>query len=167
MREIFERVSIRKYQERRVEAEKMELLLRAGMAAPSTKNQQPWEFIVVEDKETLVGISQCSNAAPAAKNAVAAIVLLCNLDRVEGDERWWYQDMSAAAQNILLEAKHLGLGAVWLGMAPLEERMQKLAALLNIPANIVPFAVIALGYPLVEKPPHDRFDPERIHHEKY
>lgn len=166
MKEIFERVSVRRYTDQPIEPEKIEALLRAGMAAPSASNQQPWEFIVIEDRQEIVKLSSISQYASSTKTAAAAIVLLGNKELFKVD-CMWEQDLSAATQNILLEAVHLGLGAVWLGVSPMEDRMRFISDLYSLPENILPFAVITLGYPDNPKKPGDRFKPERVHYGKY
>lgn len=114
---IFNRRSIRKYKDKPVEKEKIEKLLRAAMQAPSAGNQQPWEFIVIQDKENLKKLSGMSPYSKLIMNAPLTFVLLGNKDKMKFPENW-QQDMGASAENILLEAVELGLGAVWLGVAP-------------------------------------------------
>ena len=117
MKEIFHRVSVRKFEDRAVESDKVEQILRAAMAAPSAGNQQPWEFIVVENKETLAQMANVSPYATPLKNAAVSIIVLVNKDSLRFPS-YWQQDLAAATQNLLLEAAELGLGAVWLGIAP-------------------------------------------------
>ena len=166
MKEIFNRRSIRQYLPQPVEKEKLERLLRAAMQAPSAGNQQPWEFIVIENQELLQKLALMSPYAAAIKNAPAVIVMLGNKSKMKFPENW-QMDLSAAAQNILLEAVHLDLGAVWLGVAPLEERVHYVEELFKLPENIWPFGVIALGYPAGENKFIDRYDAERVHYNKY
>lgn len=167
MNSIFIRRSIRKYKDKPIEKEKMELLLKAAMQAPSAVNQQPWEFIVVEGKEKLNELSQMSPYSKMLSECAAAIVLLSNENRMKYADIW-QQDMGAAAENILLEAVELDLGGVWLGVAPLEERMKFIKQVFSLPDNIKPFAVIALGYPEGQENKHvDRFDSTRVHYEIY
>ena len=120
---IFHRVSIRKYQEKPVEPEKTEMMLRAAMAAPSACNQQPWEFYVVKDKEK---IQELSTATPYSKCAAGAPVVIVPVYRTEGLVAPSYAeiDLSIAQQNIWLETDEIGLGGVWIGIAPIEERME-------------------------------------------
>lgn len=190
---IFQRVSIRDFQGKPVEDEKVELLLRAAMAAPSSTNQQDWEFIVVTDKQLLEGLSKVSGGGsspkmppngekpmepppggmapprpggPSAvcKDAPLAIVVLGNKDRMRCPENW-EQDLGAATENILLEAVQCGLGGVWLGVATLKDRMDAVSNLFNLPENILPYCILAIGYPANE--PHaqqDRYHPEYVHY---
>lgn len=161
MNEIFSRVSVRQFASRPVEREKVEQLLRAAMAAPSARNQQPWEFYAVTNRETLDALAACSLYALSLKGAPLGIVICCrrNCRRPE----YAQIDCSAAAENILLEAVSQGLGAVWLGIAPIEMRMEATAQVLNLPEDLYVFAIIACGYPAAEPQPQDRYDPARVH----
>ena len=163
MREIFIRRSVRQFDTRLIEEEKIEKILRAGMQAPSAKNQQPWEFIVVTDKAVLKEMSEFSPYAKMLPQAAAAVVVLSRTEGVSLD--YSPQDLGAATENILLEAVSLGLGGVWMGCMPGRERMDFIARLLKIPDNILPFGVVALGYPLNEDANRfiDRYDPKRVH----
>lgn len=144
MKEIFNRRSIRKYDEKPVEKELIEKLLRAGMQAPSAASQRPWEFIVIRNRATLDALSLTCPYSIALKNAGCCIVLVGNRKRMTYPE-FWQQDMGACAENILLEAVYLDLGAVWLGVAPLEERMDHVKKVLDLEAGLEPFCIISLG----------------------
>ena len=161
MQAIFNRVSIRKFESRPVEREKIMALLRAAMAAPSAGNQQPWEFYVVTDPGTLERLSGVNPYAGCAKNAPAAIVSAYR-------EKLWAPvyaqvDMSIAMENLWLACGELGLGGVWLGIAPQEERMRAVEEILGIPEGLRAFAVFPLGYPAESRTQQDRFDESRIH----
>lgn len=160
---IFHRVSIRKYQEKSVEQEKIELMLRAAMAAPSACNQQPWEYYVVTDKEIIQKLSESTPYTKCAKNAPVVFVPCY---RTEGLIAPMYADidMSASVENLLLQADELGLGAVWMGISPLEDRMEIVRNILNIPATLKAFALVPCGYPAEERPQQDRYDKTRIHY---
>lgn len=162
MNSIFKRASVRSYKNKDVEDSKLELLLRAAMAAPSAGNQQPWEFYIVKDKETLERLSAASPYASCTKNAPVAIVPCYRKEGLIFSE-YAQIDMSICCENILLEATELGLGAVWLGIAPVEERMKAVEEILNIPQNLAAFAIIPVGYPEGEVKPKDRYDEKRIH----
>lgn len=166
MNSIFTRRSVRKYQDRPVENEKIEQMLRAAMQAPSAGNQRPWEFIVVKDKDLLYKLSTLSPFSGCVKEAALAIVLLANRDCMKYPENW-QMDLSAATQNLLLQAVELGLGAVWLGVAPLEDRMEYITQLFGLPDNILPFAVVPVGYPATDNRFIDRYEQEKVHYEKY
>lgn len=162
MEAIFHRVSIRKYQERIVEQEKIEKLLRAAMAAPSACNQQPWEYYVVTDKRKIKELSETSPYAGCAKEAPVVFVPCYRKELIAPD--YADIDMSASVENLLLEADALGLGAVWMGISPQEERMEAVEKVLNIPKKLSAFALIPCGYPAESRDQEDRFDETRIHY---
>ena len=162
MNTIYTRVSIRKYQDKPVEKEKTEAILRAAMQAPSAVNQQPWEFYVVTEKEKLEALSQVSPYAGMTKNAPAAIVSVYRKDcRVP---IYAQIDMSIAMENLWLETVAQGLGGVWLGIAPQEERMRAVEEVLDLPDTVRAFAIFPYGYPAEERAQQDRFDESRIHY---
>ncbi len=165
MDSIFHRVSIRKFQDKPVEPEKIEKLLRAAMAAPSAGNQQPWEFYVVTNRDLIQKLSATSPYAGCAKNAPVLIVSAYREDVIF--PMYAQIDLSIANENLWLETDSLGLGGVWLGIAPIEERMHAVEAVLQMPAEHHAFAIFALGYPAESKPQQDRFDTARIHYAEY
>lgn len=168
METILRRRSIRRFQERPVEDGLLQQVLRAAMQAPSAKNERPWEFLVVQNPVTLQALSQTDPYSTCVKNAPMAIVLLCNRKAYLAEsDAFWQQDMAAAAENTLLAAHSLGLGATWLAVAPLPERMDYVTRTLELPEGVLPFALIPLGYPLQPKAADDRYDPSRIHYEAY
>ena len=161
MNSIFHRVSIRKFQDKPVEPEKIESLLRAAMAAPSARNQQPWEFYVVTNKDLIQKLSTVSPYAGCAKDAPVLIVSAYREDAIS--PAYAQIDLSIANENIWLETDALGLGGVWFGIAPNEENMEKVRVLLGLPEEVHVFALFALGYPAEHREQQDRFKPERIH----
>ena len=166
MNAIFQRASVRSFDGRKVETEKIDLLMKAAMAAPSACNQQPWEFVVVTDPVILKELSECSPYSGCIGQAPLGIAVCM---RTEGLRALDYTqiDASAAAENILLEAVELGLGAVWLGIAPGPERMEAVRQAIHAPETIQPFCLIACGYPNQPVTPTDRYDPSRVHYEKW
>ncbi|MFA7245974.1 MAG: nitroreductase family protein [Dehalococcoidia bacterium] len=163
---IMTRRSIRKYTDNRVPAEVVEQLLRAGMAAPSAANEQPWHFVVITERKTLVQVPTFHPHAHMLKEAALAI-LVCNDSGLELTRGRGVLDCSAATQNILLAAHDLGLGAVWVGVYPVVERMNGMRKLLNMPTRIVPIALVSVGYPDERPRMEDRFKPERVHYERW
>lgn len=164
MNAIFHRVSVRKYQEKSIEKEKITRMLQAAMAAPSACNQQPWEYYVVTNKEKIKELSLTSPYAGCAADAPLVFVA-CYRDS-EGIVAPSYReiDLSASVENLLLEADELGLGAVWIGIAPQEERMADVRSVMDLPERLHAFALIACGYPKEERVQQDRFDQNRIHY---
>ncbi len=162
MKEIFHRVSVRKFEETKVEKEKLEKLLRAAMQSPSAMNQQPWEFYVIEDKDILLKLSKATPYSMCVKNAPMAIVI-CYQKETPANE-YKEIDCAIATENILLEADGLGLGGVMIGVAPVEERMQKVEEILSLPTNLRAFTIIPIGYPLKQKTQEDRYNPSKVHY---
>lgn len=163
MSAIFERTSVRKYQNKEVEVEKIDQILRAAMAAPSAANQQPWEFYVVKNKERLAALAEKSPYGSFIRDAAVAIVSVYRKELMMPE--FADIDMAACTQNMLLEVTELGLGAVWVGVAPLADRMESVRQILNVPEHLVPYAIIPIGYPVAEAPQKDRFDATRVHFE--
>lgn len=164
MNSIYHRISVRKYTDLPVEPEKTEAILRAAMQAPSTGNQQPWEFYVVTNKEMLAALSKVSRYAGCVADAPAAIV---SAYRKECWLPGWAQiDLAIAMENLWLETDAQGLGGVWLGIAPDEDRMRDVERLLDMPDTVRAFAIFAYGYPAEARAQEDRFDAARIHYVK-
>jgi len=162
MNNIFTRVSIRKYQDKPVEKEKTMAILRAAMQSPSAANQQPWEFYVVTNKAKLEMLSKVSPYAGMTKEAPIAIVAVYRKDcRIPA---YAHIDLSIAMENLWLETDAQGLGGVWLGIAPIEERMKAVEEILDIPDSLSAFAIFPYGYPAEERVQQDRFDESRIHY---
>ncbi len=166
MNTIDNRRSIRSFKDKKVESEKIEKLLRAAMQAPSAYNQQAWEFIVVENKETLSKLSNMSDYSKPVEKSALTIVVSANEDNLTVPE-CWQQDLGAATQNLLLEAVEQGLGSVWMAAAPSEDRMEFIKDLFDLPKNIKPYSVIAIGYPQADNKYIDRYVPEKVHYEKW
>lgn len=162
MESIFHRISVRKYQDRPVERQKLDQILRAGMAAPSACNQQPWEFYVVTDKEKLKELSNAHAYTGLVADAAAAIVPVYRTELIVPE--FAQIDMSIAQENMWLETDALGLGGVWMGIAPHEDRMRFVEQVLQIPEHLHAFSIFALGYPAEERPQQDRYDAARIHY---
>ena len=162
------RRSIREYEDKNVSDEDILKILKAGMQAPGSRlGAEPWEFVVIKNKETLAKIGEIK---PRVTDAPVAIVLVANIDRAFY-KTVWQQDMGAACENMLLEAVNLGLGGLWNGVAPDEERMAKIAEIIGIDdiTNLKPYSIVTVGYPAEgwENKFMDKFDEERIHYEKY
>ena len=163
---IFKRKSVRKYSDEKVPDDVIENLLKAGMQAPSSCNSQPWEFIVVTKPEDKIAISKMHRFAKPAAGASHLIVTLGNLNEAKVI-RMIEQDLGACNENILLQATHEGLGAVWLGFHPIEERTLKLKEYLEIPDYCIPFSVICIGYPAHESEVKLRYDESKVHFDRF
>ena len=165
--ELFNRVSVRDYMPGKVEKDKVNRILEAAMHAPSARNQQAWEFIVVDDREMLDALSKASPYGGPVARAPMAVVVLGNRDLMTVPQMW-EQDLAAATENMMLSATCLGLGTVWIGIAPVRERMNAIADMFDLTENLMPFCIVAVGYPKEKPAPHkDRFKPERIHWNGY
>lgn len=163
---IFTRRSIRKYKSEPVTKEEVETLLRAAMAAPSSRNKQPWRFIVIDDRNILDSIPRFHEYAKMLHEAQVAI-LVCGDRSVQPLDGYLALDCAAATQNILLAAHAMGLGAVWVASYPREERMKGFAEVCGLPEHIVPIALVSIGRPAETKPPSSRFDPAKVHHNRF
>jgi nitroreductase len=159
---ILTRRSIRRFTDKTISKEQIEQILKAGLNAPSAGNQQPWHFVVIDDPSIMVEIPKFHPHAAMIPEANVAI-LVCGDPSLETHKGYWMIDCSAATENILLAAHAIGLGACWIGVYPREERIAGMRQLLNIPEDIIPFSLIALGHPEEQKPPAERFDPSKIH----
>jgi nitroreductase len=163
MEAIYKRRSIRRYQYKPVSKDLIRQILKAGMNAPSAGNEQPWQFLVIDDRVLLNKIPEYHPHSKMLYEAPVAIVVCADLTSIKYQE-YWPQDCAAATQNILLAIADLDLGGVWLGVYPREGRGKKLQELFQMPENIIPFSIIALGYPAEQKPPNDIFEPQRVKH---
>lgn len=162
---IMTRTSIRQYQDRPVEQEKVEQLLRAAMAAPTAVNKQPWHFYVLNTKEAINRLADASQRGSDMVRSAALVIVVCgDMDKaLEGKAReYWIQDTSAATENLLLAAHALGLGAVWTGVYPMKERVEMTTKVLSLPENLVPLCTILIGYPAENPTPKDKWKPENV-----
>ena len=156
------RRSIRKFKNREIPVDLIEKILEAGMYAPSARNEQPWHFVVVTEKDLLDRLMKAHPYASMLAEAPLAL-LVCGDTDLELSPGYWPIDCSAATQNILLAAHAGGLGAVWLGVHPRQERKDAIRKIFDLPVNIEPFALIALGYPRENKETPERYRTDRIH----
>ena len=163
---IFTRRSIRRYLDKPVPEELVQKLLAAAMQAPSARNQQPWQFVVIDDRATLAKIPEfMPNAAMAADAPLA--ILVCGDLELETSPGYWVVDCAAASENMLLAAHALGLGAVWCGVYPRQLRMKGLQQLLGLPEMVVAHSLVVVGYSDQSAEPIDRFRPDRIRRNRW
>lgn len=165
---IMTRVSVREFTDRQVPDSVVESLLKAGMAAPTAMNKQPWQFMVVTDRSTREAIAQTDKYI-RAKEAPLVIVACGDLAKEDDSATrdFWIQDVSAATENILLAAHAQGLGAVWCGIHPIEERVNAISRILGLPKDIVPLSAVCIGYPAHDHQPKDKWNPQAVHRDKY
>ena len=159
---IMTRTSIRKYTNETVSKADVEKMLRAGMAAPTAVNKQPWHFVVVTDRAKLKDLS--GGRGKMLEQCALAIVVCGNMEKaLTGKaQEYWVQDCSAATENILLAAHALGLGAVWTGCYPIEERVANVSKALKLPETIIPLCTIVIGHPAEQPTPKDKWKPENV-----
>ncbi len=155
------RRSIRKYTNNKIDRNDVLTILEAAMYAPSARNYQPWHFVVIDDESLKQQLSKVHPYGGMLKDAAVGILVCGNTD-LEPEISYLLQDCSAATQNLLLAAHDLGLGAVWLGVHPREQRLNAINELLNIAKNLVPIALISMGYPAESRETPQRFSQEKI-----
>lgn len=163
---ILTRRSIRRYTAEPVSEEQVTKLMEYAMSAPSADNQQPWVFVVVADRGILDELGTRHQPAGMLREAPLAIVVCCDMDRVTW-KQFWQQDCAAATENVLLGANSLGLGAVWCGVHPTKTTEAMVRGVLELPESVVPFSLISVGHPAEHKPPSDRYDPSRVHRNRW
>ena len=161
MNAIFTRTSVRKFEDRPVEKEKIEKLLQAGFVAPSAGNQQPCEVYVVTKRETIEALAKTSPYAVSAAKAPVVLVIAARKDVIFPGIT--DIDCAIATENLWLELEELGLGGVMMAVSPVPERMEAVRQILNLPDNQYAFALLPFGYPVVKKPQVDRYDAKKIH----
>ena len=166
---IMARKSVRSYTSRPVEKEKVDIMLKAAMAAPSAVNKQPWAFIVIDDRDVLNKLAEVLPYAKMTAEAPMAIVVCGDLSKALNGEtdRYWMLDCSAASENLLLAAESMGLGAVWTAVYPENDRIAKVRSVLSLPDHIIPFNLIPVGYPQHREESKDKFKTENIHYNKW
>jgi len=163
---IMTRRSIRKYTPEKIKESDIEIILRAGMQAPSAGNERPWHFMVITERKTLDSIHKAHPYAGMMLEAQAAILVCCDTN-LQTHKGFWPEECGACMQNMLLASHSLGLGSVWVGVYPNEDRVDALRHIFDMPKNVVPFALMPIGHPAERKPREDRFDSSRIHTNKW
>lgn len=166
MEAILTRRSVRKYEKDSISNRDINELLEAAMSAPSAGNEQPWHFVIIDDPKILGKVPTFHNHAQMLKDASVAI-LVCGDLNLEKHKDMWIQDCSAATQNILLAVRAKGLGAVWLGIFPRDQRIKGMRELTKLPDNVMPFSLISIGKPAVKQEKADRYNPSRVHKNRW
>lgn len=161
MNTIYKRRSIRKYTSKPVSEKVLKDIIKAGMNAPSAGNQQPWHFIIINERKLLDEITKIHPYSQMLHEAQVAVLVCGDLD-FEKHKGYWVQDCSAATENMLLEIVDQSLGGVWLGVYPRKDRVEGIRKLLRVPENVIPFSLVAIGYPAEKKEPKNEFREERI-----
>lgn len=164
MENILLRNSVRKFKDIYIDDETIDKILHAAMQAPSAGNSQPWDFIVIRNKETLKKIQNYHPYANALATCSAAILVCGNLNK-ERFKGYWVMDCSASCENILVAAQSLDLGTVWLGIYPEDDRVIKTKELFNLPEYVIPLAIIPVGVPFEKRAVKSRYNKNNIHYE--
>ena len=162
---IMTRTSVRSWTEQPVEQEKVETMLKAAMAAPTAVNKQPWHFVVLNDRAALDALAENTGRGGGMLRRAPLAIVTCgdmNLALEGGGRDFWIEDVSAATENLLLAAHALGLGAVWTGAYPAQERVQAISSALKLPDNLIPLAVVLIGYPAESPTPKDKWNPAKV-----
>jgi nitroreductase len=159
---IINRRSIRKFINENIELQRVEEILKAAMYAPTARNQQTFEFIVINNRQKLDELSEIHPYAKMLKTAPLAILVCHNQTKVKSDG-FWIQDLAAVTQNILLQSYSIGLGSVWLGVYPRDDRENGIKKYFNLPDEIIPFSLVALGYADENPETTERYDHKKIH----
>ncbi len=165
LQNIMTRTSVRKFKQQPVEDDKIETLLRAGMAAPTSGDMQPWHFVILKEKKDIekYAASNKYHAEDIRKTPLFIFVCADTTRMTEGQGReLWVQDLSAASENILLAAHALGLGACWTTVYPIQKKVQSISRTLKLPANLIPLNGIIIGYPDEPLQPKDKWDEKKI-----
>ncbi len=163
---ILNRRSIRQYTSEPITDEQLSVILKCGMYAPSAVNKQPWHFIVFRKKDTIRQIMEVHPNSSMLARACAAI-LVCWDEHLQHDVGYGPVDCAAATQNMLLAAHSLGIGSVWVGIYPRQQRMEAVQKIFNLPDHIKGFSIVSLGYPAETRQQPERYNPGRIHQEKW
>jgi nitroreductase len=167
MEAIFTRKSVREYSSQAVPDELVQILLEAAMQAPSAGNQQPWHFVVVNEREQLNVLADVLPFGKMIPSAQLGIVICADLD-LERYQGFWMQDCSNATMSILLAAHDQGLGAVWVAIYPEEDRITGVKKILGLPEKVIPLCVVPIGYPAVRpEVPARRYEENRLHHNRW
>ncbi|MDE6240757.1 MAG: nitroreductase family protein [Muribaculaceae bacterium] len=163
---IMTRTSVRSYSDKEISRETVETILRAAMAAPSAMNKQPWHFFVIRGEQLRDTIADTLEyGRQSLRNAKMAVVVAGDRSRFFEDVEavdYWLEDCSAAAENLLLAAHALGLGAVWCGVYPIPGRIAQLRKATGLSGEFVPMCIIPLGYPAGVEEPKDKWDPDKV-----
>jgi nitroreductase len=161
---ILARRSTRRYRAEPVGKTDVKTMLEAAMAAPSASNLKPWHFIAVTDKRIL---DELNRVHPHGKMLSEAPLCIAVCGDTEISDSFWVQDCSAATENLLLAATALGLGAVWLGVFPRQERVTAIREVLRLPQSVIPLNLIPIGHPAEKEEPRTQYDEKRVHHQRW
>lgn len=168
---IMTRASVRKYKPETVNDSIITDVLKAGMAALTAANQQAWHFVVITNQALKDSITDAFQWTKMVRDCSFAVVVCGDMSRLfDGDREnggFWTLDCSAASENMLLAAHALGLGGVWCGIYPEEDRMARLSAILNLPPNLRPLNILSFGYPETTVAPKQKWNPGKVSYNRF
>ncbi|NMA42789.1 MAG: adenylyltransferase/cytidyltransferase family protein [Oligosphaeraceae bacterium] len=161
---LYTRRSIRKFCDKAVSQDTLRELIKAGMAAPSARARNPWEFVIVQDQARKHELAEILPAGAFLVDAAATIIVCGDIDKAnDQSESFMLQDCSLAAQNIMLAINAFRLGSCCLGIHPRQERVTALQNMFKLPKNIIPIMGITLGWPAEQKEPRSNFSEKALH----
>ena len=163
---VLSRHSIRQFTDQPVDDSQIHALLEAAMSAPSADDERPWHFVIVKENSVLSKLSSISPQTSVVDNAPVCIVV-CGDESLQKQLGCWALDCAAATENILIEAQIINLGAVWLGIYPVQGKILRVQSILSAPQNVIPFSIIPIGHPAEQKAAAFRYDNRRIHLERW
>lgn len=162
------RKSVRNFTGAPVSKADLDKILKAGMAAPTAVNMQPWSFVVITERKALDDLAAGLPYAKMLTKAGAAIIVCTEPDKANGKSKdLAIIDASLAGENILLAIEALDLGGVWTAAYPYADRMKHVTTVLSIPPEVIPLNVIAIGIPAGQDKPKDKYKKEKIHWERW
>jgi len=161
------RRSIRKFILRDVPDDAVTKILKAGMCAPTSGNQRPWQFIVIRERAMIDRIIEAYPYSKKMLPDVPVTIMVCFDKNLEKYENRWQMDCANATLSMLLAAHGLGYGGLWLEIYPVDERIPKIQESFGIPESVIPFAVVVIGHAAEQKPQIDRFDQSKVHYDKW
>ena len=169
LKSIFGRRSVRKYTGEGIDRDKLLTLAKAAIAAPSSQDTRHFRITIVDDYSVIEKLLEGLPYSKMLETAKHAIIVASDLSVAYGgfEIDYWLQDCAAAAENVLISAKDLGLGTCWTGVHPREDRVVHVQKTLGLPENVRPLCVIAVGIPAGENNPRDKFDPSFVSWNKW
>ncbi len=170
MKEIFVRRSVRKFDtSKKVSRTDLIEITKAGFYAPSARNQQPWNFVIIDDEKVIEELRNVSTHATALMTCNTIIAIVCSDLETLPTPAYISQDLACCQLNLMLKATSMNLGSCWVSIYPNDERIKVARKVLNIPSNLIPFSLCAIGYPesIDALKQADRYKEERIHFNRF
>ena len=163
---IGQRKSVRAFlPDKTIEEDTLITLAKAAMAAPTARDKRPWQIYAINDRAKLDALAEGLPNGKMIQNCSAVMVVCGDMNlALEGNGRdYWIQDCSAATENLLLAAEALGLGAVWTGGYPAEDRVKAIQEKFALPETTIPLSLVVIVYPTGVEKPKDKLNPAQFH----